>query len=55
MRFWNINLQVCSKSKIVKPYTLIVFEKKKNKVPKQDSQNWLRSPMSEGGAKVTYV
>jgi hypothetical protein len=29
----------------------------KTKVPKQDSQNRLRSPMSEGGesAKVTYV
>ena len=38
-----------------KPYTLIVFEKKKNKVPKQDSQNWLRSPMSEGGESLVLI
>ena len=51
--FWNMHIL-----KIGKPNNLKVFGCKKTEEPKQDSQNWLRSPMSEGGepwAKVTYV
>ena len=44
--FWNNLHQVRSKSK-AKYFT--IFGSIKTKGPKQDSQNQLRSPMTEGG------
>ena len=46
MRFWN-NLHQCRN--IEKPNNLKVFACNKTTGPKQDSQNRLRSSMSEGG------
>ena len=51
-RFWNNLHQVHSKSKDWK--AKLNFGSNKTKMPKQDTQNRLRSPMPEGG-KYTFL
>ena len=43
------SLGIAQNRKIGKANNLKVFGSNKTKGPKQDYQNWLRSPMSEGG------
>jgi hypothetical protein len=49
MHFWNDLHRVRSQSKDWKAKKKFIFGTNKNKGPKPDSQNQLRSPMSEGG------
>jgi hypothetical protein len=54
-RFWNNLRQVPQGQKIGEANTMKVFVSKDTEGPKQDSQNWLRSPVSEGGTFVLII